>query len=272
MFWSNNAIEWRQLALIVLIPLILGSIGVAAYAASTPTPMDETVTIAPYGHFVYNQTLPAGKTVNIQLVVYGGLPSGRGGEVLLQVLDAHNYWLRIYDLPPYSSLFLIGAVSQTSLPWEVPADGTYYFIVDNPNPSDVTVGVKIGWTLETLPVLQVVLVLSSVLIGFAAIEYVERPLPIQPQFFELRGDLDMIPDVISSAPHRLHYIVITEPSDIRCAICKTHIELDDDVLVCPHCGNISHTNHILNWVRTKGYCPACGEHLKERDLQRQRPY
>ena len=267
---ARNAIEWRQLALVLLMPIILSSIGVATYAATTQMPINETLTIAPHSYITYNRSMLANRTISIQLSVIEGLPPSTGEEVLLRVMDPTNFQLWNSSKDTFHCLFYLGALTNTSLPWNVPADGSYYFVIDNPNPANVTVGVKINWTLEGLPTVQAVLALSSVVIGFAAIEYVERPLPMEPQIVELRGDLDMIPDVITRAPHGLHYIIITEPSDIRCAICKTHLEPDDEVLRCPHCGSSSHTDHFLNWVRTKGYCPACGERLKERDLQRRR--
>jgi hypothetical protein len=224
----------------------------------------------PGSHVIYNRSLLANRTINIQLNVVGGLSPSLGEEVRLRVMDPWNFRLWNNGSTKSRPLFYMGADTNTSLSWQVPRDGPYYFVIDNPNPTNVTVGVNIIWTLEGLPAVQVVLALSSVLIAFASVEYVERPLPFVPQVVELQGDLDMFPDVIASAPHRLHYIIITEPSDIRCAICKTHLEPDDEILRCPYCGGSSHADHFLDWVRRKGKCPECGERLKEQELQHPR--
>lgn len=49
---------------------------------------------------------------------------------------------------------------------------------------------------------------------------------------------------------------------LRCSVCQEFLTLPDEVLVCEWCGSPAHKNHLLNYVKLNGYCPACGEYLK----------
>jgi hypothetical protein len=53
----------------------------------------------------------------------------------------------------------------------------------------------------------------------------------------------------------------------KCMVCNLDVDSDDAVLRCPHCGNMAHKIHMLEWLHVKDYCPVCRRHLEERDLK-----
>jgi rRNA maturation endonuclease Nob1 len=66
---------------------------------------------------------------------------------------------------------------------------------------------------------------------------------------------------------------VREPKAIgTCLICNLELSSDDSVASCPHCHNLFHKPHLVEWVNKKKRCPACGEHLwgseiRDRPLQ-----
>jgi hypothetical protein len=55
---------------------------------------------------------------------------------------------------------------------------------------------------------------------------------------------------------------VTKQED-DCIVCSLRLTKDDNVVWCPHCGGLAHRNHMLDWVRAKGCCPACDQPLNE---------
>jgi outer membrane protein assembly factor BamB len=55
-----------------------------------------------------------------------------------------------------------------------------------------------------------------------------------------------------------------------CMICNLPITSDEECLRCPHCGNLAHKVHLLEWLHVKGCCPVCRMDLHEEDLVRRR--
>ncbi|MFW9923696.1 MAG: hypothetical protein ACFFDW_10470 [Candidatus Thorarchaeota archaeon] len=51
----------------------------------------------------------------------------------------------------------------------------------------------------------------------------------------------------------------------RCSVCHRAI-YKEDVVQCNFCKSYSHRSHILEWIKTYGFCPICKEKLKESDL------
>lgn len=139
-------------------------------------------------------------------------------------------------------------------------------MAENPNHVNTTLGIRAAWAVDWVPLEGVVITLSSLLIALGAVWYGQHPMPIQPEIVELRGDLDILPDVIATAPHSLHYIVITDPSEKRCAVCNLRLEEGEPFSRCPRCGIAYHRDHLLDWVRARGYCPACRRRLGELDI------
>jgi hypothetical protein len=54
-----------------------------------------------------------------------------------------------------------------------------------------------------------------------------------------------------------------------CVVCKSALERSDEMLFCPYCGSLAHRDHLLEWLHVKNYCPACGRHLDEGEVQKQ---
>ncbi len=57
-------------------------------------------------------------------------------------------------------------------------------------------------------------------------------------------------------------VVPAEHTD-KCMVCNRALSLTDDVVWCPHCANLAHRNHLIQWIHTKHCCPMCGESLDE---------
>jgi hypothetical protein len=52
----------------------------------------------------------------------------------------------------------------------------------------------------------------------------------------------------------------------RCSVCNNDIVSKDLYVKCPYCGALSHREHLLEWIKVKGYCPNCRDRLKETDV------
>jgi predicted RNA-binding Zn-ribbon protein involved in translation (DUF1610 family) len=59
---------------------------------------------------------------------------------------------------------------------------------------------------------------------------------------------------------------VTELRRGICMVCGLSLAKGDEMLSCPHCGNLAHRNHLLEWLHVKDYCPLCRKHLDQRDL------
>nr|MDO8081290.1 zinc ribbon domain-containing protein [Candidatus Freyarchaeota archaeon] len=49
----------------------------------------------------------------------------------------------------------------------------------------------------------------------------------------------------------------------KCSICQEDIISGDKYIKCPYCGVLSHRDHLLRWIKKKGYCPNCRQKLRE---------
>ncbi|MBK5112820.1 MAG: hypothetical protein KGD59_01090 [Candidatus Heimdallarchaeota archaeon] len=48
---------------------------------------------------------------------------------------------------------------------------------------------------------------------------------------------------------------------LRCTVCKLPISFGDTIGKCSLCESIGHFTHLFEWVKTKGSCPHCLQHL-----------
>ncbi|WXG44443.1 MAG: hypothetical protein WED04_10480 [Promethearchaeati archaeon SRVP18_Atabeyarchaeia-1] len=53
----------------------------------------------------------------------------------------------------------------------------------------------------------------------------------------------------------------------HCMVCDANFRDGDVAIRCPHCGRLAHRTHFLQWVRDKGYCPACKQKTTQQELQ-----
>ena len=52
----------------------------------------------------------------------------------------------------------------------------------------------------------------------------------------------------------------------RCVICQRFVVGGQELLACPFCHSLSHSNEIITWVQKKNKCPYCGRKLKQHQL------
>ncbi len=52
----------------------------------------------------------------------------------------------------------------------------------------------------------------------------------------------------------------------KCSVCLLDIEYGEDFAKCPECGVFSHSDHLLEWLKIKGFCPNCRTELKPEDV------
>lgn len=52
----------------------------------------------------------------------------------------------------------------------------------------------------------------------------------------------------------------------RCTICQRFVAGGQELLACPLCHSLSHSNEIIAWVQKKNKCPYCGRGLKQDQL------
>ena len=48
---------------------------------------------------------------------------------------------------------------------------------------------------------------------------------------------------------------------IQCIVCKLPISFGDEIGKCSFCESIGHFTHLFEWVKTKGKCPHCLQHM-----------
>lgn len=46
-----------------------------------------------------------------------------------------------------------------------------------------------------------------------------------------------------------------------CAVCKMDIAPGEATTKCPHCNTKIHSDHFIEWIKVKGYCPNCKRDL-----------
>jgi len=58
-------------------------------------------------------------------------------------------------------------------------------------------------------------------------------------------------------------------TDRKCIVCNLNFKLGDPILRCPHCGNIAHKVHLLEWLHVKDRCPVCSQRIDDKELVKQ---
>ncbi len=53
---------------------------------------------------------------------------------------------------------------------------------------------------------------------------------------------------------------------VRCMVCQQFIGQEELYIMCPHCEQLAHRAHLLEWVKIKGICPYCKEKLRRSDI------
>jgi Zn finger protein HypA/HybF involved in hydrogenase expression len=76
-------------------------------------------------------------------------------------------------------------------------------------------------------------------------------------------------DVVDS--RAVHKASKSEPVG-TCLVCDLDMHSADALVLCPHCSNVFHKSHLIQWVRLKKRCPACGEHLYESEIKELPPH
>jgi predicted RNA-binding Zn-ribbon protein involved in translation (DUF1610 family) len=54
-----------------------------------------------------------------------------------------------------------------------------------------------------------------------------------------------------------------------CMVCGQELKVRDSLAWCPHCGGSAHRDHLLEYLHVHGQCPACSQHLDEKELSEQ---
>jgi hypothetical protein len=52
----------------------------------------------------------------------------------------------------------------------------------------------------------------------------------------------------------------------NCMVCSLRVSPDEPIAYCPHCGNVAHKVHLLQWLYLHKECPACRQHLSEQEM------
>jgi DNA-directed RNA polymerase subunit RPC12/RpoP len=53
----------------------------------------------------------------------------------------------------------------------------------------------------------------------------------------------------------------------RCPICHRFVTANQELLACPHCKTLGHTNEMQRWVQKSNKCPHCGKEVMVHQLQ-----
>lgn len=67
-------------------------------------------------------------------------------------------------------------------------------------------------------------------------------------------------------PEDAKYCPVCGSITARCSVCNQYVTSEEQFLECPNCGVLSHRDHLLEWVKVKGYCPSCKKKLSQEDL------
>ncbi len=52
----------------------------------------------------------------------------------------------------------------------------------------------------------------------------------------------------------------------QCTVCQQFIGQEELYNQCPHCKQLAHRTHLLEWLKIKGICPYCKEKLRKEEL------
>ncbi len=56
-------------------------------------------------------------------------------------------------------------------------------------------------------------------------------------------------------------MVATSDLNEKCMLCRKNIRSGEIYVKCPHCQNIAHRSHLMEWVKVKAICPVCRQRL-----------
>ncbi len=59
-----------------------------------------------------------------------------------------------------------------------------------------------------------------------------------------------------------------DPYIAKCVVCDLLIYENEEFTTCPICNAIAHRTHLLEWLKIKGFCPNCGQHIPSISLMR----
>jgi hypothetical protein len=62
-------------------------------------------------------------------------------------------------------------------------------------------------------------------------------------------------------------VVSAEDHSGKCMVCGLRLDDGQALAYCAHCGSGAHKVHLLEWLHVKNYCPVCGQHLNEQDIE-----
>lgn len=51
-----------------------------------------------------------------------------------------------------------------------------------------------------------------------------------------------------------------------CSVCKRKIYAEQEAVKCSHCEHLAHKSHLIEWIKSFGYCPNCKKPLIDSDL------
>ncbi len=52
----------------------------------------------------------------------------------------------------------------------------------------------------------------------------------------------------------------------RCIVCRNFMSHGDRQAQCPHCKQVAHRTHLLEWLKTRGTCPHCKRKLRRGEI------
>lgn len=70
----------------------------------------------------------------------------------------------------------------------------------------------------------------------------------------------------SEIPENSEFCPVCGKARAKCSVCHNDLVSEDQYVKCPYCGALSHREHLLKWIRGKGYCPNCRQRLEEKDI------
>lgn len=54
----------------------------------------------------------------------------------------------------------------------------------------------------------------------------------------------------------------------KCTVCNLKIKVEDRKVYCPFCGLPAHRDHLLEWLKIKGFCPNCAKPLDIKEVRK----
>lgn len=52
----------------------------------------------------------------------------------------------------------------------------------------------------------------------------------------------------------------------KCPVCWNDIFPEENFVKCPHCDTLYHRDHLLEWIKVRGFCPNCMNKLNRTDI------